>query len=179
MVTQKRRPTVRSQAEALAFYNAHTALAVGVVNTFLSKYPGAVSPVRAKEDLLTDALLTLWRCCEVFDHRRGCQLSTLAYGVIFKRLLTGYRRSSCCHVNGQTVPIPASVSLSEPMNDEGTVTLGERLPARSGGYGGMDGLSALLHRERFDQARRTWEAKPPSLRAKSAEMAAEVQAVFY
>ena len=82
-------------------------------------------------------------------------------------------------MDGRFAQNPATVSLSEPVNDSGTVTFGDRLPARSAGYGGIDGLSALLHWDRLDQARRAWESKPPSIKARSLKMTAEVQAVFY
>ena len=164
--------------EALSLFSANEGCALLAVNVFLQEYPSALCGVRDKDDLVSDALLTLWHCCERYDAGKGVPLAAFAVKSIRWKLFTKWKQSTLRTENGREVRIPLPVSLCEPIGEGSKVTFADCFPAESGGgRWGSDGLTALLHRERVEKARAAWDAKAPWLRAKCPAMVAELQAV--
>lgn len=167
-----------SHEDALALYRANEGYAQLAVNRFLRDYPKTVSSVIDNEDLLSDACLVLWRCCEVYDVSRATRITTLAFKAIQNRLIDIWKQNNLRIENGEFVSIPHCISLSDPISEGGNVTISDSVPARSGGGNwGSDGLSAMLHVEQLKKARDIWDARDAYRRGRSPDMAAEMEAV--
>lgn len=164
--------------DALSLFLANEGCALFAVNVFLQEYPSALSGLRDRDDLISDAMLVLWHCCERYDASKDVPLAAFALQSIRWKLFTKWKQSTLRTENGQKVRIRPSLCLSEPVAEGSQMTFADCVPAESGGgRWGSDGLSALLHRERIEKARVAWDAKAPWLRAKCPGMAAELEAV--
>lgn len=122
-----------------ALYNQNIGLAYAAVQRTRRMY----QPVDA-DDILSAAFLGLWDACRKYDPARDLKFSTYATSLIMGFIRHEVRKLYT--VTGGR-PKPPTYSLSSPLSEEETGTLGEIIPDHRPGP-----LAALLHQEEIQRA---------------------------
>ena len=93
-ITRSRKPSMRTDAEAVALATRHLRLSLAVVAKFIARYPDLAATV-GHDELEAEAFCALLRAARLFDPSKGYRFSTYAHITCWRgciRLVSGQRR---------------------------------------------------------------------------------------